>query len=574
MSARTVAFTTLAGLVVAALSLALSPADQPTRASGPRPALSAAPVAHETPLAHLSGGGPVADDGAQVRVVRYRLALDFSSTIGGGTGPSGHVEGIWTTRPLADDRVAVRLDEAVIQGYETLPPAEALAGGAELAFVPDGALVGLGFPARMSGPARNLYTAMATAFWLTPGEGDTWQADEEDAVGAWTATYTRRGAQITRRIDAWSALRGPAGLEPLRGRQVTSAGGTTFVFDDEGLAQVDLDTRTTISDADDALVVVTQVRGRLVRLDTRTDALTEGRLAIHPIGVVVDTLRDKDLIDDQLIGDADAAALLDELARIDGLDRDHPDTRKWRGLIQRRMAALVRQDPAVAAELAARIRRDPSAAGEASLILGALGGSGVAEGTNALADLLDADLPSSVERSVLNHLTLADTKTPEAADALREALKGEQGDAAAAALGAQARDLADAHPEVVEDHIDALIARYYATTTPAERLAALQALGNSGSPRILPIVSGLLVADDPVIATEAVFALRFIPGDEVDALLLSVLARGQVQATAAAAACAYRDADLWRVRLTAALEQHAGNERLVAALRAALAQLD
>ncbi|MEZ4473214.1 MAG: HEAT repeat domain-containing protein [bacterium] len=571
MTLRSLAAAAVVAVLAAALFLAASPARPPVAAE-PGGATPAAAAPRPAPLPALSALPPAGDDPAVTREARYRVEVDFSSTIDGGTGPAGHIEGIWTVHPTSDDRLAARLDEAIVEGYEALPPAEAMAGGVELVARPDGALGGLGFPAQMPGGARNLYTALASMFWHTPGEGDAWVVEEEDAAGAFTATYTRRGAEITRRIGEWSALRGQDGLQPLGGRQVVSAGKSVFRFDDEGLVRLDVDARTTTSQPDGVLTVVSSLRARFIRLDVRPVALGAGRLSVDPIALALDPTRDRDLIDDQLIADADAAALLAEVARIDALDAAHPDTQKWRGVVLGRLAALVRQDPAVAAELAAQIRRAPEATGEVSLLLGALGSSGVAEGTNALAGLLADELPAGVERSVLTHLALADAKTPEAATALSEALDGPQGDVAGAALGAQARALADEHPEAVEGYLDALIARYLDAATPAERLAALQALGNTGSPRILPLVSGLLVADDPTLAAEAVFALRFIPGDEVDALLLGVLARGDARAPVALAAIAFRDAGLWRPRLQAALEQTT-DPHLVEALQAALAQL-
>ncbi|MEZ4468160.1 MAG: hypothetical protein R3F43_27945, partial [bacterium] len=162
MTLRSLAAAVVA-VLAAALFLAASPARPPVAAE-PGGATPAAAAPRPAPLPALSALPPAGDDPAVTREARYRVEVDFSSTIDGGTGPAGHIEGIWTVHPTSDDRLAARLDEAIVEGYEALPPAEAMAGGVELVARPDGALGGLGFPAQMPGGARNLYPALASMF--------------------------------------------------------------------------------------------------------------------------------------------------------------------------------------------------------------------------------------------------------------------------------------------------------------------------------------------------------------------------------------------------------------------------
>jgi HEAT repeat protein len=113
-----------------------------------------------------------------------------------------------------------------------------------------------------------------------------------------------------------------------------------------------------------------------------------------------------------------------------------------------------------------------------------------------------------------------------------------------------------------------LRARYDQAGSDAERRTYVQALGNTGDPRALPILEramhgamhGAMHDDDRGLASPAVFSLRFIAGTDADALLDAALAQPEL-ALAAVRAIGYRDPARWRDRLVqvqAVYTDHAG----------------
>lgn len=529
-----------------------------------------ASVAVKASLPELSPLGELEPEAETAPEASYQLTYTAESLIDGHAGPEARLTGRWTVTRVADDRVAVRLSEATIEGHLALPQAEELAGEVELQAAGDGPLAGMGFPRVMSNAARRVFTSLATATWFTPGDGDAWTAEEEDAVGAFRADYARAGGQVTRTVAAYEALRGAAGLSAQGADKVTPGGETRFTFDAQGLARVEADLRTLYEMGEGAPRVESRVKLSLVRIAARRVPLRGGRLAIAGLSQHVDLGRDRAVADDALVGDATAAELLAEVARVVGLPADHPDTRKWRSVTLRKLAAAVRLDPAVAADLAADIAANADDASRVALLTGALGSANTSDATNALAGLLAEDLPAAADQQVLNHLTLTEVKTVEAGRALQAELAGPQGDAAAAALGAQAKDLEAQDPGSADDFVDALIERFKAAQTSDELRVAIEALGNSGAPRAFPYLAGTVAADDPAVARAAVFGLRFIPGDEVDGLLDAIAGGGSDRAITAVQAVAFRDPALWTPRLQALRAQYADAEAFTQAIDAVL----
>ena len=75
------------------------------------------------------------------------------------------------------------------------------------------------------------------------------------------------------------------------------------------------------------------------------------------------------------------------------------------------------------------------------------------------------------------------------------------------------------------DLVQALIDALAAATTPAERALFLKALGNTGDARAVPALVAQLATDDVSVRTAALWALRFMQGAEVDALLVEALTK-------------------------------------------------
>ncbi len=509
------------------------------------PAVAAEPVAE---AAVEPGAAPAAfvapADGNTVARTRWSLTYAFDSLIDGEPGPEGHVAGTWIVEPLRGDRVAIRLTDVEIAGGDM--QGTALAGEVELAHGPDGGpIVGIGFPAGMSPTARRFYTDAATLLWSSAGAGERWQADEQGLVGSWTARYRRDGRSVVREGVELTALRG-GGLGDVR-----YANRARFTFADGDLIRAVAHTHTEHVWPGGG-GPRTRVRVEQARLDHVMVPRRAGRLTIEPIGDHVDVAARQATVDRDVLDGATAGELLAETDRVARLDPYDKATHRARSALLHKLAALVRLDPAAAGTLADAVRSRPDDLAHAGLLLGSLGSSQTAAGTDALAGLVgDEVLSADIRRNAIDHLALGRAPTDDALTALNTALDGEHEKAAAAALGAQARRLEEDDPQGATAIAEDLLARLIAAPDGPARVAALQAIGNSGTPLALPFLRGVTASPDPAVSDAAIYALRFIPGRGADVLLEGMLQVGGPRSLSAIRAIAHRDPTTWRPLLEA-----------------------
>lgn len=562
---------TLALAVVAVAAwLTLSRPAAPVAASVAPPAADA--HARPAPLPSLVAA---ADEAEQSRRTTYRLTYEVDSELEGRPGPRVVVAGDWTVESLSDDRVAMALSAARIEGHELAPTAEAAERSVELR-VEDGVLTGVGFQPGTDQPARRLLSGLATLLWpALPPESEvepTWTVEQADQAGAHLARYTRTSGQgaratVERRVERVLALRSAGGLEPLRGEQVATAGVSVFAFDEAGLVEARIVDDRTLTLANETLTVVTRTRATLRRLDTQVvDRRGPAPFPMAGFSAEIDFAGQAAFRDDQKVDGADLPTLLKALDDALALDPQGADTAKWRHRALERLTALLRVDPAVAPQIAALLGRMAADDPRFPFLAGALSGANTPDATNALASVLAGDVSGRARHGVHTNLALTAVATPESVRALEADLSGERGSSAAMALGAQAGKL---EGEEAESIIEILLRRYQEATTPAEKIAALKALGNSGHPAILGVVTEAL--GQPGLAAQAVRALRFVPGPEVDALLAVELGRG-TYAWATIEAIGHRDGGLWGPRLTEARTRFAEDARLVAQIDRILAE--
>lgn len=276
------------------------------------------------------------------------------------------------------------------------------------------------------------------------------------------------------------------------------------------------------------------------------------------------------------VAGATAAELVDEAKRVAALPADHPDRARWRSATVQRLASLVRIDPATAAELARAVVESADDPAAYTLLTGGLGSADSVTGAEALAGLLDGDasraLPPLARRNAIDHLMLTGAGSLRTVEALTGELDGAHGPAAAAALGAQARTLADGEPALAAEAVAALLGRWRSARTSDEAVHALRALGNSGSPEAFEALHGAVWASDPRLAEAATFGLRFVPGEAADAALAEVFARGDAQLAAAIRAVGHRDRARWQPALEALRARHAGAPHVVSVIDGVLAE--
>ena len=90
-------------------------------------------------------------------------------------------------------------------------------------------------------------------------------------------------------------------------------------------------------------------------------------------------------------------------------------------------------------------------------------------------------------------------------------------------LGAQARTSAGSHDVITEMAMDRIRDTLKSAQSREDTLAALAGLGNAGSPGDAWIVTAFAFHEDPEIRRKAVDALRNVPGEHVDDLLLAAV---------------------------------------------------
>lgn len=472
----------------------------------------------------------------------YRLSYRFETTFGDSPGAAGRVEGIWRTRTTADGRQAIWLEDPRIEGHEMLPDPADLSARVELAGLPGRPIEGMGFPAEMPAEARRLYTALATAFAYTDLPGETYRVAEQDITGSYTADYTAFENIRVRTVAAYSALRrGPRLVDPGQ-MELTPAGQSRFVLDRAGLVEARIDTTTTIALGEGMPDMVTAIEARLERITIDDAPLTAGTTTIEPLQDHVDHARLAAEASERALDGVDLPQLLRESARVAGLDPEDPDTRKWRSVTLRALSAQVRRDPAAARALAERIRQNPGSISENSLLLGALGSADTVAAVDALTGLLDADLSPGSRRALMGQLAVTQAASPAALEPLTAAADAGE-PLALTTLGSQAgKQLGTEAGDAAVDHILQTLA---GATDRAGTLDALRALGNTGAEQALPAVADLIDSADDALSTAAIFALRFMPPGDADALLEQALTDGGRRAIAAARAAVYRDADHW-----------------------------
>jgi len=120
--------------------------------------------------------------------------------------------------------------------------------------------------------------------------------------------------------------------------------------------------------------------------------------------------------------------------------------------------------------------------------------------------------------------------------------------------------------------VDTLLSHYEAAKTPEQRLAYIEALANTGSREVLPVMHAAISGNDFTAARAGTLGLRLIPGDDVDDTLFGLIAKGSVVTLDAIKAVGYRSPSIWEPRLEKIRTMYQGENRVLEAIQAVLAQ--
>ncbi len=504
--------------------------------SGSSQAYAASPAATDA-------RGPSASTGAlPVRQWRsgdsflYTVSTVRSASVGGGSQTSQKVlarlEGSLALTVTGQDPSGVEVRaELRSPRYDVTPAAEE---GARASLVKpfyftalkSGEMTAFYFAKDAPSEVRILLKGLTTALQLVapPGSGSAWRSTEQDVSGEYEAAYRLTGAGVHKAKEKYLRSRGQTGLIPLPTDsvyavksaidfEVDMTGWPRTVVEDESLD-------VTINGVH--IAATSKTTAKLVSIESHPElaiAKNPSDFDSDALGHGAATALAKRQADQGLVGGKTFTGLRAELVS--------PDVHV-RNRTQARMSALFRLDPAAPREAEEAILHGNIDENAKKRLLGGLGSAGTPEAQHALASILDgADAPRSMRVSAAVALGFSNPPTEEGEQAINKAMASsdkEIADTAALASGSQAHAMSLAQSGDPKDAVETLIARLVAAANDGERALYLRALGNSGDLRALPAILPYLTHVDATLRGVAAWALRFMIGDEVDALVIAAMA--------------------------------------------------
>lgn len=423
---------------------------------------------------------------------------------------------------------------------------------------PDGKLRSLRIHREVDTIGRGFLKALAASlqFVRSPNGDGTWQSEEMDATGEYTAQYRKEpdGKHCQKSRVHYLHVRAAQGLMPVSQLgKVTGSLAVTFTLSDgddeagrllaaEGRDLLDIDP------GPDMPLVSSESTFSLKRIKTTTvepgpialALLESAEYTLSPL-LQMDTTDSDRRSDEQRVHGASFDQLLGALRGLPTTDNG-----SQRAELQTRLSSLFRIQPETT-KLASQtiVAGVPEAV--AKTVLGALSGAQSEAGQAALVDLLgEKKLSSDLRQNAVAVLGLSDTPSEATTEVLHKALRDtdpEVRSTAALALGnAAGAQRGASQVGAAEANVDELITLYQAAQTEDEQLLYLQAMGNAGDPRTLPLLQTALQSPSSAVRSAATQALRFINATPVDALLAQLLAQDSSSEVRRAAifACSFR----------------------------------
>lgn len=489
------------------------------------------------PSAPREAPQPVAKRGWQVgQEVAYALDLASRVSVGDAILQDVTLTGRWLVTATQVSDGAVTFAARVADPELTAPSAARLPEDAAkyeqelkltLYFVTDpaGHLVEFRVPPAMSTFARGLLKAIPSyaQFARPKAAAREWSTEEADTMGRYTASYRCAfETSCSKRKTGYVELLGGSYARPSAAKVVVSRSGFEYsLASDARLLELSGDETLDVETGGGLGSMQAVSRIRLERTSAPSSLPREqlaalrtelGRLnAERPYGSEHGVRRTN--LDRARFGDRRLPDLLAELGRLkkDGDQRE-------RSRLYVAMTALFRQMPDQARQALTALRSGK----DADFIIDALGDAGTEEAQSvlrtALAETRDADRRRRIVRA-LGHGEATDETVQLLVDLFDEHGLGGQ---ARLALGAAAKGLERSDPERAAAVTNTIAATLVSETSPGLTVDGLRALGNAGGRTALPTVLSYLEHEDASIRAAAAQALRFVPGSDVDEVLVRV----------------------------------------------------
>lgn len=400
---------------------------------------------------------------------------------------------------------------------------------------PDGRVRGYAFARDLSHTARNVLRELVGGTQIAAHDDAERTLAEDDIHGSYHARYVR-GADgaVTKTKAAYERVATMSAVVPAdqSARMETSGEAVARVGEDGFVTSVKLDESQKASLGEGMPTATARIHAELALETTRADASLFGRyerdrgdlVRVGPFGTG-DEDEARRGSDTRIV----AGRSLDDLvARVRGGADDGE-----RGALGAQLSARLRLTPEDATRAAALAKTLPER--DARWVVGGLSGAGTPAAVRALGDVMSArEVAPGVRAQAATALAFSGANASEARGPLMTALDDatpEVRDSAALALGNVARELGDDAPAVGE-----LADRYRNATTDDDRATFLRALGNSGSPDVLPLAKDALASASEPLREAAVQSLRFLPTGEADSIIDATLASDGAETVRQAAA--------------------------------------
>jgi HEAT repeat protein len=490
-------------------------------------------------------GAPAALPGSWPIGARHRYSIEAHLEFG--SSPSGDGPAMAATWTGTLDAVVLdRSAEVTEVGYAIEKPSFKVRGGGVTRAVPlveqslatnfnasydaRGRLRDVRLPAGVGEDTQPLLRGLLASMQFTAPEGSAteWSSRELDAAGEYAATYRKLDplGRYSRRKERYLRIVGPTGLTTQGANaQVVSGASAVFTMGSDGrLAALELsenggvrvDSKTVQFDSHVRLRVQllerSQASRELIAARARLEApSTAPWLAPTQVSRSQDSDRER-------VKGADLKQLLDEL------DRLAPSAQQERAALQGRLSSLFRVEPRAVDEAISRLRKnDPNAA----MLTATLAGADTPETQKALARFAaESGIDPEARSAALVSLTQVDHPEPTLMADLKPLLSNPDAEVArqaALAIGAASNRTATHDPAVAKAANADLLDGFQRANTDEDRIWALLAIGNAGSPDSLDLIRTQLRSANVALREAAAQALRNVPGPEADSLLITTM---------------------------------------------------
>ncbi len=428
----------------------------------------------------------------------------------------------------------------------------------------DGELVAVHASARIEAPVFGLLSYVLADLQLQapPDHQVSWRGDELDFVGLYDAEYRRMaGEQVWRSHRRYRKLH-----EGMVGTVEKLDHTAKFSFGEDGVLTL-FDSSASIMNRSDVGGTrgATTLRAKLLASQPGSFAEVPSGFATFPIKPL-----DAGVARERAVPSQPAAILASGMRTHAGDMSAHFETRA-------QLAARIKHHPDEIPQVLNAIRGALDAH-ESARLLATLADAGTLEATRAVADLArDKSANLELRQQAVGQLGIAENPTAESARELSAlasdpSLEDDVRRSATLGLGANLRNAPQGAIEEGEREAfqGRLAEQATDASTPADRRAAISALGNTGSADALPALQAGLTSPWPAERASAVFALRHIPTREAEQQILAALLKDPAPTVRSSAAEALASRPTRTEAAATTLMQALGSEQVPSVQRSLL----